>query len=97
MQNTETTTTVAPHQKEHDTLAAMHREDVTAGSLSDEDEQAYRELVEHNRAESRAATQIEVKDANTGEQSVKVVQSIGDAALHNPMAVYSEHWRNEEH
>lgn len=66
-------------------------------SLSPEDEAAFKELIDEQR-ENYQATLVEVKDANTGEQTIHVARSIGDKALHNPgMAVHSESWRTEGH
>lgn len=94
MQNPETTT-IAPHEADHEALMQMLETDKATG-ISPEDAQAYHELIDDNREASKAATIIEVKDANTGAENIHVAHSIGNAALNNPMAVHSEGWKTHE-
>jgi len=89
------TITFAPHEADHQALVEMLNKDKAQGKLSPEDTSAYHELVDQNRTASQEATRVEVKDANTGEQTVEVAPSIGDEAIKNAMAVHSGNWLNE--
>jgi hypothetical protein len=73
----------------------MYRNDTDAGTISPEDARTYQELIGSQRA-SHIATQVEVKDASTGETSTVEVRSLGGAALENALAVHSSSWVNEE-
>ena len=75
------TATQAPHEADHEALVDMLATDQKAG-ISPEDAQAYQDLIDYNRDAAReATTQIEIKDANTGAESIAVHKSIGDHAL----------------
>jgi hypothetical protein len=68
-------------------------------TLSPEDAQAYRELID-GQVSSHKESHAEVRDESEGASTI-TVKSVGNAALHNPnatngLAVHSESWRTEE-
>lgn len=79
--------------QEDQALAHMYKADTANGPLSPEEQEAYHALIESQKA-SHEASLHELKTPE-GEQEVHFAESIGDAALNNPMAVHSENWQTE--
>lgn len=79
-------------------LNSMYRIDIENaedGLLSPEEEQAYRELIDSQRADHIEAHRIEVMSEDGETQKITVRKNIGDKALKEVLAVNSEGWRTE--
>ena len=86
-------TTSETFQANDKALHEMYRQDV--GHMTEEDAEAYRELIAAQRADHTPTT-IEVK-GNDGVETAITVRSIGDKALHNAVAVHAAgRWDRDE-
>lgn len=70
--------------------------DMQATTKSPEDIEAFNQLINEQVEGYKAATVVEVRDASTGAENIHVAHNIGNAALHNPMAIHSEGWKTEQ-
>jgi len=68
-------------------------------TLTPEENATFNELIDEQRTGYEAhktATHIEVNYTNTDAENIHIAHPIGNAALHNPMAVHSGGWRTEQ-